>query len=135
MAENQSSLQELQGRSQYFTFPRRELLQKIVSAALLCLVPRRQPVNYAFSERPLPKFSIGDLIAADWVDEFDENIVEFGEVVGLCYLHEGGRSYPDNNWVYYIRWTHSSSGPDSPGFPCFEWEPSTGDDWRLVSHA
>lgn len=113
---------------------RREFLQG-VATALPFLIPHSRPLKSSSDDRPLPKFNIGDLIAADWLDEFDEQIVEFGEVVGLCYLHEGGRSYPDNNWVYYIRWTHSSSGPDSPGFPCFEWEPSTGDDWRCIRHA
>lgn len=114
---------------------RRDFLQHAIPAALPFLVPRSQPVKSFSGNRPVPKFYIGDLIAADWVDEFGENITEFGEIVGLCYLHEGGRSYPDNNWVYYIRWTHNSSGPDSSGFPCFEWEPSTGDDWRGIGYA
>jgi len=117
----------------FLTHSRRDFLQGL-SASLPFLFPRSQPIKSFSSDRPAPKFCIGDLIAADWVDEFGEDIIEFGEVVGLCYLHEGGRSYPDNDWVYYIRWTHNTSDPDSPGFPCFEWEPSTGDDWRRIGH-
>jgi len=112
----------------------RDFLQELL-AALPFLIFRPQPIKSFSSNRPAPKFSIGDLIATDWVDEFGEDITEFGEVVGLCYLHEGGRSYPDNTWVYYIRWTHNTSGDsDYPQFPCFEWEPSTGDDWRCIGH-
>src|SRR3989304_1722469 len=106
-----------------FTHSLGDFLQELL-ATLSLLILRPQPVKPFSGNRPAPKFSIGDLIAADWVDEFGGDITEFGEVVGLCYLYEGGRSYPDNDWVYYIRWTHNTEGPDSPGFPCFEWEPS-----------
>lgn len=116
-----------------FTHSLRDFLQELL-AILPLLVLRPQPVKSFSGNRPVPRFNIGDLIACDWVDEVGDDITELGEVVGLCYLYEGGRSYPDNNWVYYIRWTHSSVENDFPQFPCFEWEPSTGDDWRCIGH-
>ncbi|MEG4501909.1 hypothetical protein QUB05_32625 [Microcoleus sp. F10-C6] len=114
------------GRSQLLMFPRRELLQKIASAALLFFVPRIQPATLPLNGYPLPKFNIGDLIAADWIGEFGEDYIEFGEVVGLCHR-------PKDGWVYYINWTHSNTSDDFC-YPCFEGEPTTGDNLRLVSH-
>ena len=137
MSENQSSLQELQGRSQKFTFPRRELLQKVVSAAVLCLIPRPQPVTPPLGGFPKPEFAIGDLVALDWEGNEEEDspqfATDFGKVVGLCYLPEDGYYYPHNTWVYYIYWTHSTCSACS--YPCFEGEPAAGDTLRLVSHA
>lgn len=114
------------GRSQLLMFPRRELLQKIASAALLFFVPRYQSVASTLNGRPLPKFNIGDSISVDWTGEFDEDFIEFGEVVGVCHR-------PEDGWVYYINWTHSTSSDDF-NYPCFEGEPTTADRLRLVSH-
>ncbi|MEG4317696.1 MULTISPECIES: hypothetical protein [unclassified Microcoleus] len=99
------------------TFPRRELLQKIASAALLFV----------------PRFRIGDLVASDWVDEFDEDVVDFGEVLGLRWLPESHSGFPANSWVYYIYWTHSTCGADSC-YPCYDGEPTGAEQLRLVSH-
>ena len=133
-----------QGRSQEFTFPRRELLQRLASAALLYLLPYRQlvaqpldrpattprlnePVAPTLDERALPEFKIGDLISCDWTSsEFCEDYTEFGEIVGACRL-------PDEGWVYYINWTHGT-GLDDFQYPCFETEPTTAERLRLVSH-
>jgi hypothetical protein len=135
MSENQSSLQELQGRSQNSTFFRRGFLQKAASAALLLLVPRSQPATPS-SKLPKPEFAIGDLVAQDWIDEFDKDSVDFGEVLGLRYLppSEGYCSYPGNNWLYYIRWTRTTCGLDYL-YPCYDGEPTMASELRLVNHA
>lgn len=123
------------GRSQHFTFFRRELFQKVAAVTLPFVILAKRSVMFSPLERPLPKFNLGDLIAADWVDESGEDIVEFGEVVGLCYLHEGDSSHPGNSWVYHVYWTHNSCGErDAAQFPCLDWDLSTGDDWRYVGH-
>lgn len=123
----------LDGRSQHFTFPRRELLQKIASAALLFFVPRSEPVFEFPSKYPAPRFRTGDLVANDWVDEFDEDVVDFGEVLGVRWLPEGHSGFLANSWVYYIYWTHSSCGASSC-YPCYDGEPTGADQLRLVSH-
>jgi hypothetical protein len=133
MAENQSSLQELQGRSQLFMFPRRDFLQKAVSAALPFLVPRSQPVDSFFGGRPLPQFKIGDLVVEDWLDEDDENATDFGEVLGIRWLPEGHSSFAANTWVYYIYWTHSTTG-STYCYPCYDGEATEADRLRLVGH-
>lgn len=116
-----------EGRSQEFTFPRRELLQRLASAALLYLLPHRQLGAPTLDGRALPEFKLGDLISCDWTDsEFCENYTEFGEIVGACRL-------PDDSWVYYINWTHGTSSDDFQ-YPCFETEPTTADRLRLVRH-
>lgn len=125
-----------QGRSQYLTFPRRELLQKAASAALLPFLARLQPATPS-SKFPKPKFAIGDLIASDWEGDEDEDApqsaTDYGEVVGLCYLPEDGSYYPRHTWVYYIYWTHSTSSACFC-YPCFDGEMTEGSALRLVRH-
>lgn len=133
MAENQSSLQELQGRSQHFTFFRRKFLQKAASAALPFVVSRSRSVNSFFGDRPLPQFKIGDLVAEDWLDEDDENATDFGEVLGIRWLPEGHSSFAANTWVYYIYWTHSTTG-STYCYPCYDGEATEADRLRLVGH-
>jgi hypothetical protein len=126
------------GRSQVFTFPRRELLQSLASVALPLLIPRSQPVDSFFGGRPLPQFKIGDLVAEDWINDSDdedgedEHYTEFGEVLGVRWLPEGHSCYPANVWLYYICWTHSTC----PGYsyPCYDGEPTEADRLRLVNH-
>lgn len=126
------------GRSQNFTFPRRELFQKVAAATLPFLVLRK-PLVPPLNGRPLPKFNIGDLVASDWVDEFDEDVTDFGEVVGLCYLSECDNFFRErsglraNDWAYYIYWTHSTCGPDI-SFPCFDGEAIAAQELRLASN-
>ncbi|MEG5067268.1 hypothetical protein QUB33_27075, partial [Microcoleus sp. B3-A4] len=137
-----------QGRSQVFTFPRRELLQKVLSVASLCFVASPQPAAASPSpqpaaspsKRPLPEFNIGDLVAQDWEEndgdedeEAPESSTDFGEIVGLCYVPEDGSYYPPKTWVYYVYWTRSTS--DCCSYPCFDGEPTAGSELRLVSHA
>jgi hypothetical protein len=126
-----------QGRSQVFTFPRRELLQKVLSVASLCLIARPQPAAVPPGKRPLSEFKIGDLVALDWEGNEEEedapqSATDFGEVVGLCHLPEDGYYHPHNTWVYYIYWTHSTCSACS--YPCFEGEPTAGNTLRLVSY-
>jgi hypothetical protein len=110
-------------------------LQKVAAAALPFLSVRK-PMSPFKGQRPLPKFKVGDLIASDWKDEFGKDIIEFGEIVGLCYLYEGDRTYPSNSWVYHIYWTHDNSGGEhSSCYPCMEWDVSTGEGWRYVGRA
>jgi len=96
------------GRSQHFTFPRRELLQKAAALASLCLLPKSQPTSLY----PSPEFKIGDLVAQDWEpndDEAPEFATDFGEILGMRWIPEPD-SYCSvaNTWVYFVRWTHST---------------------------
>ena len=121
------------GRSQHFTFPRRELLQNIAAAALLFFVPRSQPACKFSTKYGTPQFRVGDLVVSDWVDEFDEHVVDFGEVLGARWLPEGHSGFPANSWVYYIYWTHSTCGLGY-AYPCYDGEPTGADQLRFISH-
>ena len=116
-----------------FTLPRRELLQKTASAALLCFAPRSQPAREFSTKYGTPQFRIGDLVAEDWLDEFDEQATDFGEILGVRWLPEGHSSFSANTWVYYIYWTHSTCGA-SFCYPCYDGEPTEAERLRLVSH-
>lgn len=121
------------GRSQHFTFSRRGLLQGLASVTLPFLVLRPQPADSFFGGRPLPQFKIGDLVAEDWLDEYDEPSTDFGEVLGLRWSPEAYSSYPANIWLYYIYWTHSTTG-SAYCYPCYDGEPTEAHRLRLVSH-
>jgi hypothetical protein len=133
------SAHHTEGRSQDFTFPRRELFQKVATAILPFLVLRK-PLVPPLEVRPLPGFNIGDLVASDWVNDEDEDVTDFGEVIGFCYIprHENflrdRKGLLGNSWAYYIYWTRSTHGCES-SFPCFDGEPIAPDELRLVSHA
>lgn len=110
MSENQAILQELEGRSQKLTFSRREFLQR--TAFFLTIAPRRQLTIQLPEKYPAPQFQIGDTVADTWVDEFDREQREIGEVVGICW-------HPRNHrWEYQIEWTAGSS--DEGIYPCFD---------------
>ncbi len=100
MSENQSSLQELQGRSQLLMFRRRNFLQGLASA-ILPFISQPQPVTPTFG-RCRPEFSIGDKILASWVNEFGEKRLEDGEVAGVCWHPE------KRQWEYMVLWGDSS---------------------------
>ncbi|MEG4345531.1 hypothetical protein QUB70_19975 [Microcoleus sp. A003_D6] len=122
------------GRSQLFTFARRDFLQKAASVALPFLVPHTQSVDCFFAGRPLPRFKIGDLVAEDWLDDDDdEESTDFGEVLGVRWLPEKHSSFAANTWVYYVCWTHSTTG-STCCYPCYDGEPTEADRLRLVSH-
>lgn len=122
-----------EGRSQLFTFARRDFLQKAASAALPFLIPRSQPADSFFGGRPLPQFKIGDLVAEDWLDEDDESFTDFGEVLGVRWLPERQSSFAANTWVYYVYWTHSTTG-STYCYPCYDGEPTEATQLRLVNH-
>jgi hypothetical protein len=110
---------------------RRELLGKPSAIALAVTAAKLLPQLSIPQSYPSPKFNIGDLIAADWIDEFDNEVTDFGQVLGLRYLPEPESIFLANTWVYYVWWTHSSSGPASC-YPCYDGEPTSGYDLRLV---
>jgi hypothetical protein len=121
------------GRSQFLTFPRRGFLQKTASVALLFLASRSQLIVAALKRRALPKFSLGDKVATDWSDDWGGHYLDFGEVVGLCYLP------PENTWIYYVNWTHSNCTDDNIRNPnhypiFFEGESEITDRLRLVNY-
>jgi hypothetical protein len=114
-----------QGRSQFLTFSRRELLQKAALSVLPFLTLSRQsgikPEKY-----PVPPFSIGDKIASPWSDEDEVVGAEFGEIVGICW-------HPINlEWQYLINWTAGDCS--AWAYPCFDETLMNGDTLRLVSH-
>jgi hypothetical protein len=115
-----------------FKFSRRELPGKLLAIAGALLLPERRSEVWVAPTEVQPKFKIGDLIASDWVDEFDKDVVDFGEVLGTRYLPAGHSAFAANTWVYYINWTHSTCGADSC-YPCYDGEPSRECDLRLVS--
>ena len=130
MTENQSFLQEQQGRSQDFTFPRRELLQRLASAALFCLIPCSKPTFEIPQKYSMPKFAIGDQVSSPYIDEYgdedESSPSELGEVMGVCW-------HPENQqWEYIVNWTAGSSSswmyPVFDGFLLEEYR------LRLVSH-
>lgn len=111
MSENQSSLQELQGRSQHFAFPRRELLQKLASAALLFFVPRPQLLS---CQTPKPEFWFGDSVDFWWNDETTGvRHSETGEIVGVVW------NDADKIWEYMVTWLSSTAYPQS-NYPIFD---------------
>jgi hypothetical protein len=116
---------------QTLTFPRRELPGKLLAFALALLLPKPQPEAPVTATELQPKFKIGDLIAEDWVGEFDEDFVDFGEILGARFLPEGNSCYPEGGWLYYVRWTHTTCGLDHL-YPCYDGEPTRECDLRLV---
>jgi hypothetical protein len=116
---------------QNLTFSRRELPGKLLAIGAALLLPKYQSKISVNQTHPLPEFKIGDLIASDWVSEFGEDFVDFGEILGARFLPEGYSCYPANSWLYYIRWTHSTCNLDSL-YPCYDGEPTRECDLRLV---
>ena len=122
-----------QGRSQLFTFARRDFLQKAASVALPFFVPRSQPRSLY----PSPEFKMGDLVAYDWEpddDDAPEFATDFGEILGMRWVPEpDGYCSIGSTWVYFIRWTHSTCLDILPE-PFYDGEPTLASDLRLVSH-
>jgi len=73
-----------------------------------------------------PKFTIGCKVSDHWVDEFGNECVEFGEVVGICWHPR------EETWAYLVDW-HKGGNPDFL-YPCFDGHLLMGGDLRLVSH-
>jgi hypothetical protein len=119
--------------SQNFVCSQPELLGKLFVMAVATAAASRLRKGLVSKAYPLPDFKIGDLVAEDWLDEFDENATDFGEVRGICYLPQKDGSLPANTWVYLVNWTRSTCGCDS-SYPCYDGQPIAGDRLRLVQH-
>ena len=115
-----------EGRSQLFTFPRRELLQRLASAALLTIFPAHQSAAKLPAKYPVPSFRVGDKVSDHWIDEFGRDACELGEVIGICWEPH------DETWGYHINWTGGTMPPEY--YPCFDRHLTVGGDLRLVSH-
>jgi hypothetical protein len=97
------------------------------------LASRSQLIVAALKGRALPKFSLGDKVATDWSDDWGGHYLDFGEVVGLCYLP------PENTWIYYVNWTHTDCTDENIYNPnhypiFFEGESEITDRLRLVNY-
>jgi hypothetical protein len=110
---------------------RRDLLGKFSAIAVTATGAKLLPQLSVPAKYPLPKFSIGDLVAQDWIDEDGTEQTDFGEIVGVRWLPKGHSCFQSNTWIYYIDWTHSTLGPSS-SYPCYDGEPTAPDDLRLV---
>jgi hypothetical protein len=95
------------------------------------LRPERRSEVLGIPTKVQPKFKIGDLVAEDWENEFDEDATDFGQVLGMRYFSEAASCFSANSWVYYIRWTHSTCEPHS-AYPCYDQEGTRECDLRLV---
>lgn len=117
-------------------FSRRNMLGKLFATAVATAAAKRSAESSAPKKYPLPKFSVGDLIASDWEDNEDEDApdlgTDFGEILGMRWLPECESCYDAKTWVYFVRWTHSTIGASS-AYPCYDGEPSRECDLRLVS--
>ncbi|MEG4121824.1 hypothetical protein QUA43_30685 [Microcoleus sp. N9_B4] len=111
MSENQT-LQALEERSQKLTFSRRKFFHKTASVLPLTIALRRQPTIKLPNKYPAPPFQIGDIVADEWVDEFEKQHCEIGEIVGICWHPINGR------WEYMINWTAGASADWM--YPCFD---------------
>jgi hypothetical protein len=104
--------------SQSLAFRRRELWGKLFSFVVATAAVKRSHKVLVSQNYPLADFSIGDVVADKWVDEFEMEHCEVGEVVGICW-------HPVNcRWEYHINWT-AGAGPETV-YPCF--------DGHLTSH-
>lgn len=115
-----------------FTCSRRELPGKLFAIAGALLLPERRSKVLAVPTEVQPKFKIGDLVAEDWVDEDDMAATEFGQVWGMRYFSEAASCFSANSWVYYVNWTHSTTGLEFC-YPNYDGEGSRESDLRLVS--
>lgn len=125
--------------SQSSAFSRRSVLGKLFTTTVAIAASKRSPKLPASKSYPLPKFSMGDLIASDWEGDEDERAegapefnTDFGEILGMRWLPERESGLDAKTWVYFVRWTHSTI--DAPScYPCYDGEPSKECDLRLVS--
>ncbi len=118
--------------SQIFAFSRRNLLKNFLKVGAIVAMAKRSTKPPNSKSYPLPEFNIGDLVASDWKGEFEEDITDFGEVLGVRYLPEAQSVFPANTWVYYIYWTHSTCGCDF-AYPCYDGDPSAASELRRIS--
>ena len=104
---------------QTFALTRRELFVKSWAIAVAVAAAKRLPKFVQLPQKyPMPPFKIGDIVADAWIDEFEVEQVETGEVVGICWHPENQR------WEYHINWL-AGTMPDKY-YPCY--------DGHLTSH-
>jgi hypothetical protein len=118
--------------SQNFACSRRELPGKLLAIAGALLLPERRSEVLLTPTKVQPKFKMGDLVAEDWLDEYDQVLTDFGQVLGMAYFQEAQRCFEADSWVYYVNWTHSTSDAGF-AYPTYDQEPSRESDLRLVS--
>lgn len=118
--------------SQILPFSRRNLLKNFLKVGATVAMAKRLTKSPNSKSYSLPEFNIGDLVASDWKGEFEEDITDFGEILGVRYLPEAQSVFPANTWVYYIYWTHSTCGCDS-AYPCYDGDPSAASELRRIS--
>jgi hypothetical protein len=116
------------------TFPRRELPGKLLALVLALLLPERRSEVLVAPTEVQPKFKIGDLVAEDWLDEYDQVLTDFGQVLGMAYFQKAQSCFQANTWVYYVNWTSSTSGAGF-AYPTYDQEPSRESDLRLVKQS
>lgn len=116
------------GRSQFLTQSR---VKKSGWIDLARLTNRRRSSSnlYRFvlpteilANLPRPEFLIGDKVSDHWVDEFGEESIEFGRVVGICWHPR------EKAWAYLVDW-YKGGNPDFP-YPCFDGYLLIGGDLR-----
>jgi hypothetical protein len=115
-----------------FKFSRRELPGKLLAIAGALLLPERRSEVLVTPTEVQPKFKIGDLVAEDWFDEYDEVATEFGQVLGMAYFQKAQSCFDANTWVYYINWTHSTSDAGF-AYPTYDQEASRESDLRFLT--
>jgi hypothetical protein len=117
-----------------FKFSRRELPGKLFAIAGALLLPERRSEILVAPTKVQPKFKIGDLVAEDWLDEYDEVATEFGQILGMAYFQKAQSCFEANTWVYYVNWTGSTVDAKF-SYPTYDQEPSRESDLRLVTSA
>jgi hypothetical protein len=116
-----------------FVCLRRELPGKLFVIAGALLLPECQSKVLVTPTKVQPKFKIGDLVAEDWLDEYDAIATDFGQVLGMAYFQEAQQQYFEaNSWVYYVNWTSSTSEAGF-AYPTYDQEPSRESDLRLLT--
>ena len=110
------------GRSQGFTFARRELFQKVVAVTLpFTLLPKPSAVP-PLKNRPLPEFWFGELVSFCWEDEDTEQpYSETGEIIGVVWNPREGY------WEYNVTWLSSTAYPAN-SYPVYDGNFLTGEE-------
>jgi len=113
--------------SQNFACSRRELPGKLFAIGAALLLPERHSANLTLEKYPKAQFAIGDKVADHWIDEFNNETIEYGEICGVCW------SPREQDWLYSIEWTHG--GMPGQYYPCFDERLTMGDGLRLVKQS
>ncbi len=101
------------GRSQDFTFSRRELFHK-AAATLPFLVLSKPSIAEPLKDFPVPEFWFGDRVSFCWNDEDTEQpYSETGQVIGVTYDPR------ENKWEYAVIWL-SSTTYSQDDYPIFD---------------